>query len=294
MGVYNILTIDVEDWYHILNTAEAPTMSEWDALESHVERNMQILFDVLEKHDVQATFFWLTWIAERQKDLVRMCQARGHEIASHGHGHLIPYQAGRAAFREDVYRAKSILEDIVGMSVLGFRAPGFGITSESTWAFEVIREIGYEYDSSVFPALRSHGGMPGSPSGPHFIQTQSGPLVEFPMSTLTIPGIRLTVFGGGYLRLAPYSLIHWGFRRVNARNEPVVVYLHPREIDPEHPRLPLSFVRKFMSYVNIGSTLGKIESICSKYEFCTMRDYSHLLLEVKDQSYITINYNNSN
>ena len=210
-------------------------------------------------------------MAERHKVLVRRCFAAGHEIASHGYAHVLPYQVRREGFREDVVRAKRILEDITGHAVAGFRAAGFGVTEGTAWAFDVIREAGHEYDSSMFPARRGHGGIAGAPLGPHFIETPSGRLAEIPISAVEVMGGRFCLFGGCYLRLAPKCLIRWGIKKLHAAGRPLIVYVHPREIDPDHPRLALSLKRRFKCYVNLKSTMPKLEWLCENYRFCTMR-----------------------
>ena len=264
------LTIDVEDWFHILGSPVVPAIEEWDSLQCRVEQNVLRLLEVLKEASVRATFFWLGWVAERHKPLVRMCRDAGHEVASHGYAHLLAYQVGPEAFREDMARAKDLLEDIIGGEVTGFRAAGFGITDEASWAFDLIREAGYTYDSSVFPAARGHGGMPKSQPGPHVIETQAGPLTEIPISAVEVFGRRFSLFGGGYLRLAPRWLIRWGIRRLHAADEPLIVYVHPREVDPGHPRLPLGWKRQLKSYVNLRSTMPKLEWLCRQHMFCTM------------------------
>ncbi|UCG55921.1 MAG: DUF3473 domain-containing protein, partial [Phycisphaerales bacterium] len=196
----------------------------------------------------------------------------GHEIASHGYAHVLAYEVGAKVFQQDITKAKDILEDLTGKPVRGFRAPGFGITKETPWAFDVIKESGYEYDSSVFPASRGHGGILGWPLGPHFIETQSGHLLEIPMSVVEIFGHRLSLFGGGYLRLASKLFINWGIGRLLARELPLVVYVHPREIDPDQPRLSLSRLRRFKCYVNLETTRPKLEWLCEAYSFHSMLD----------------------
>jgi len=264
------LTIDVEDWFHILDSPAVPRIESWSSLESRVERNLEKILAMLDNFSVKVTFFWLGWMAERNKGLVRKCQRAGHEIASHGYSHILAYEVGPAVFRKDITRAKAILEDIIGGEVRGFRAPGFGITEKAPWAFEVIREAGYGYDSSVFPASRGHGGIADSPLGPYFFEMQSGHLLELPMSAVEILGRRISVFGGGYLRLASRRMIQWGIKKLQAAGQPLIVYLHPREIDPDQPRLPLSRIRQFKCYVNLKSTMPKLRWLCENYTFCTM------------------------
>ena len=276
------LTVDVEEWFHVLDTPTAPELDEWDSMASRVERGVERLLGIAGGRRARATFFWLAWVAERHKSLVRQCREAGHEIASHGYGHVLAYEVGREAFRQDVIRAKGILEDITGEAVPGFRAAGFGITSETEWAFDVIRGAGHEYDSSVFPASRGHGGIPGALTKPYVIETQAGPLVEVPMSVVRTLGFRWSVFGGGYLRLAPRWLIRWGINRLHAAGEPLIVYVHPREVDPDHPRLPLGLKRRFKCYINLKSTMPKLEWLCREYKFCTMRELAEQVLHSHD------------
>lgn len=268
----SVLSVDVEDWFHILDSSAVPSIERWSYLESRIERNVEKLLGLLDSFSVKGTFFWLGWAAERHKDLVRKCSEAGHEIASHGYGHVLAYKVGKECFKEDIERGKKILEDIVGERVLGCRSAGFGVTKDVRWVFNTIAEVGYEYDSSVFPASRGHGGMPDSQLGPYVIKTQNGLLIEVPMSAIEVFGFRLSFFGGGYLRLSPKWLIRWGIDRLHAAGNPLIIYVHPREIDPDHPRLPLSPVRRFKCYVNLKSTLLKLRWLCQQYKFCTMRD----------------------
>ena len=264
------LTIDVEDWYHILDSPAAPPLTSWPFLESRIERNVEALLEVLETYSVKVTFFWLGWLAKRHQALVHLCHNAGHEIASHGYDHVLAYEVGPQAFRQDIVRAKSLLEDMIAEPIRGFRAPGFGITNKAAWAFDVIREAGHQYDSSVFPASRGHGGIPDSLLGLYFIETRSGHLLEIPMSIVEVFGRRTSFFGGGYLRLASRRMIKWGINRLQAAKQPLIVYVHPREIDPDQPRLPLSLMRQFKCYVNLDSTLPKLKWLCGNYRFYTM------------------------
>lgn len=265
-------TIDVEDWFHILESPAVPNIEQWSCLESCVERNLEKLLALLDSVSANCTLFWLGWVAERHKALVRACQVAGHEIACHGYGHVLANQVGQEAFREDIRQSKAILEDITGEPVRGFRAPGFGVTRKTAWAFDVIREVGYQYDASVFPAYRGHVGMADAPLGLHFIETRSGHLLEIPLSVVEIFGRRACLFGGGYLRLATKPMIKWGLDRLLAADQPLVVYVHPREIDPSHPRLPLSLKRRFKCYVGLKSTMSKLEWLCRDYRPCSMLD----------------------
>jgi polysaccharide deacetylase family protein (PEP-CTERM system associated) len=257
----NIISVDVEDWFHILELDSTPDIEGWRALESRVERNFHVLLDTFDETDTKATCFFLGWIAERFPHLIKEASARGHEIASHGYAHQLIYTQTRSQFAEDIRRAKKILEDITGESVVGYRAPGFSITVKTPWAFEELSAAGYRYDSSVFPAQRGHGGIVDAPLQPYRIKTGTDPLIEFPISVASIMNRRVCFFGGGYLRLFPYSLIARMTRAVNQEGRPVIYYLHPREIDPLHPRLPMGLVRRFKSYVNLHSTLPKLKRL---------------------------------
>ncbi len=268
--LHSCLTIDVEDWFHILDSPVVPGIERWPFLESRIERNLEEMLAVLDSFSVKVTFFWLGWLAERHKDLVRMCRDAGHEIASHGYAHVLAYKVGPGIFKEDITLAKDILENIIGDQVRGFRAAGFGITEKAPWAFEVIKESGYQYDSSVFPASRGHGGIADAPLTPYFIETRGGHLLEIPMSIVEILGRRTSLFGGGYLRLANKLMIKWGIDKLRAAGRPLIVYLHPREIDPAQPHLPLSIPRQFKCYVNLNTTLPKLKWLCKNYTLFTM------------------------
>lgn len=266
-----VISVDVEDWFHILDSSAAPGIKRWSSLESRVERNLEQMLALLDSFSVKGTFFWLGWVAERHKGLVRKCQKAGHEIASHGYGHVLAYEVGRKDFGRDIRRGKAILEDIIGKEVLGFRAAGFSTIDDANWTFEEIRAAGYAYDSSVFPTCRGHGGMLRSLLGPHIIKTESGDLVEFPQSMIEIFGKRISFFGGGYLRLTPKPLIKWGIRKLHKTGQPLIVYVHPREIDPDHPRLSLNLKRRFKCYVNLKSTMPKLQWLCKNYDFVPMQ-----------------------
>lgn len=261
---------EFEDWFHILDSDRMPRMEDWAELPLHAEKNVDRLLQLLEDTKVHATFFCLGWMAERAPEVVRRCWQAGHEIASHGYGHVMASAVTPSFFRDDIVRSKNILEDITGKEVIGFRAPGFSVRNGNTWFFDVVAESGYWYDASAFPAWHAHGGLSGVCPGPHVIQTASGPLVEIPASTVRAFGHRVCLFGGGYLRIAPQRVIQWGVRRLRAEGLPLVVYIHPREIDPYHPRLPLGLYRRFKCYVNLDSTMPKLTWLCRHHRFGTM------------------------
>lgn len=266
------MTVDVEEWFNILDIPGEVPFEQWDSRENRLESNMMRLLELFRKHDVRVTCFWLGFFAKKYPALVRRCYEAGHEIASHGYAHLLAYKVGREKFKEDVESGKKILEDITGAPVAGFRAAGFSVTAEIDWFFDVIRSAGYLYDSSVFPARRGHGGVDNTPLTDYVIHTPSGDLWEIPQSMIKILGKRVSFFGGGYLRIAPGFLITRGIRTLKKHGRQPVFYVHPREIDPDHPRLEMSTMRKIKSYINLKSTYPKLENLCRNHDFMLMRE----------------------
>ncbi len=267
----SIFSVDVEDWFHILDVPGTPGLAEWPSLPSRVEKNFTRLLDLFDDQRVKVTCFFLGWIGQQFPHLVKDAASRGHEIASHGFAHRLVYQQTRDEFYEDVRRARVLLEDIASVKVGGYRAPGFSTTEETPWFFDALLEAGYEYDSSVFPAARGHGGIRTARRDPHRVGHDDS-LVEMPITVADLLGKPMCFFGGGYLRLSPYWLIHRQARKVLAEGRPVVFYIHPREIDPDHPRIPMSRKRQFKSYVNLDSTEKKIRKILNDFPVTTFRE----------------------
>lgn len=266
----NCFSIDVEDWFHILNSPSAPPIEKWGSLESHLVSNLECLLEMLDETGVKATLFWLGWVAERHKALVRECMAQGHEIASHGYAHVMPSKVGMVRFKEDITRAKKTLEDITGEEVRGFRTAGFGIPASAKWAFDLITETGYKYDSSMIPAFWGRGNRLTYQIIVHTINTQNGQLIEVPVSAFRLFGVRLGLLGGGYLRFLPRWFIRFGTWNLRVSGYPLVLYVHPREIDPSHPRLLLDPLKHFRCYVNIKSTMPKLQWLCENNTFVPM------------------------
>lgn len=253
-----VFSVDVEDWFHILDLPTTPDLAEWDALPSRVERNFTRLLDLFEEHQVRVTCFFLGWVGKRFPHLVKEAAKRGHEIASHGYSHQLVYKMSPDAFYQDAVLSREILEDISGKPLWGYRSAGFSVTQGTEWFFDKLIEAGYVYDSSIFPATRSHGGLKGGQLAPYWIHRQSGKIMEFPVSVTEVMGTPLCFFGGGYLRLFPYPIIRGMAHRVLEDSRPVIFYVHPREIDADHPRLSMNWKRRFKSYVNLRSTLPKL------------------------------------
>jgi polysaccharide deacetylase family protein (PEP-CTERM system associated) len=268
----NILTIDVEDYFHVSAFETVVRCEDWEQFESRVERNTHRILELLETHETKATFFVLGWVAERHPALLRAIHASGHEVASHGYSHRRIYTQTPAQFRQETQRAKHLLEDTIGDAVLGYRAASYSITAKSLWALDILVEAGFVYDSSIFPVWHDLYGIPAAPRFTHVIQTASGALREYPLSTIPLGKWNLPVAGGGYLRLFPYRLTKWAMTHLNqVEKQPAVVYLHPWEVDPQQPRLQAPWRSRLRHYINLGKTTAILEALLRDFRFCTMR-----------------------
>ena len=269
----SIFSVDVEDWFHILDVPSTPELSTWDSLPSHVEKNFRRMLDIFDEERAKVTCFFLGYVAKRFPSLVREAAARGHEVASHGYAHRLVYTQSPAEFLDDARTARQIIEDAAGRPVYGYRSSGFSVTAETPWFFEKVLEAGYRYDSSVFPAKRNHGGMVSGERAPYPLTGSAAGLFEFPITVTDVVGRPMCFFGGGYLRLFPYPLVKAMSKKVLAEGRPVVFYVHPREIDPHHPRLPMPPQRRFRTYVNLHTTERKIRRVLRDFETTTFEDW---------------------
>ena len=260
--IRNAMTIDVEDYFQVSAFAPHIARDSWPARECRVEANMERILGILEAGQVHATFFTLGWIAERYPGMVRRIVAGGHELASHGYGHLRASDQDRGQFMDDIVRSKAILEDIGGQAVLGYRAPSFSIGAANLWALDTLREAGYRYSSSIYPIRHDHYGMP---EAPRFAFYPNGPdgLLELPITTLRLMQHNLPAGGGGYFRLLPYALSRWMMERVNRSDgQAAIFYFHPWELDPGQPRPDgLGWKTRFRHYVNLGRMEGRIQAL---------------------------------
>ena len=271
--IVNAMTIDVEDYFHVSVFDGVVPRHQWDQLESRVVRNTERLLDLLAEHDVRATFFVLGWVAERHPALVARIAACGHEIASHGYGHRLVYDQTPAAFRADIRRAKTVLEQTTGVRVDGYRAPSYSVVPRSLWALDILIEEGHTYDASIFPIRHDRYGIPVSGRHPYVIDRARGRLIEAPGSTADVAGMNLPIAGGGYFRLLPYRWTRWGIRRVNqTERRPVIFYLHPWEIDPDHPRVPLPRRIALTHYFNLRSTEPRLKRLLKDFRFAPMKE----------------------
>ncbi len=266
--VVNAMSIDVEDYFHVSVFDGLVPRSKWDSMESRVKANTVRLLEVFEEFKVRSTFFVLGWVARRHPDLVSTIARAGHEIASHGYAHRLIYDQTPAAFREDVRRAKDILEQAAGRFVAGYRAPSYSITPRSLWALDILAEEGYTYDSSIFPIRHDRYGIPVSARRPYRIVRGAHSLIEVPGSTTKIGPLNLPVAGGGYFRLLPYWWTRWGISRVNRlEGRPAVFYLHPWEIDPDQPRLPAGRLGRLRHYRNLDQTEARLRQLLTDFRF---------------------------
>src|SRR5438445_3785948 len=264
----NALTIDLEDYFHVSAFRDHISSAQWNTQQSRVERNTELLLDLLDGAACRATFFTLGWVAEQHPQLVRRVAERGHEIACHSLRHRTVYEMTVEEFREDTRQAKQLLEDASGCQVRGYRAPSFSINRDSFWAFEVLAELGFTFDSSIFPVNHPNYGIPDGVRDPWRIETAQGPIVEFPLTTLQLLGWR-SLFGvGAYLRILPYWYTRWGIRFLNTHeNRPVCVYVHPWEFDAEQPRMTGSITSRIRHYVGLRSTPAKFRKLIRDFEF---------------------------
>ena len=269
--VVNAMTVDVEDYFHVSVFDGVIPRQQWQQLESRVCANTERLLQLFADHHLTATFFVLGCVAERFPSLVRSIAAGGHEVACHSYAHRLVYDLTPAQFRQDVRRAKMVLESAAGVPVLGYRAPSYSITPRSLWALDVLIEEGFQYDASIFPIHHDRYGIPLSPRHPYPLKREAGTLLEIPASTVRVGPLNLPVAGGGYFRILPYAWTRWGIDRLNRREgRPAVFYLHPWEIDTEQPRLGTSRLGKFRHYRNLALTEGRLSALIREFRFSTL------------------------
>ena len=265
----NALSFDLEDWFHIVGIPELEDAARWSGFPSILEKYTLEILDDLDAFDVRATFFVLGWIAERFPDVIREVARRGHEIGSHSHMHRQVSEFDRAGFADDLARSIDAIGECTDKKVRGFRAPSFSVVPGCEWVFDELLDAGLDYDASLFPIARAHGGYPCA-SEPHMQIAPSGrTLFELPMSTMRFAGKQIAFSGGGYLRLLPMSVIRAGFAQAEAEQRPVVVYLHPRDFAADAPLPRMPFHRRFKSRVGVGGARQKFRALLSSYKFET-------------------------
>jgi polysaccharide deacetylase family protein (PEP-CTERM system associated) len=277
--IVNAMSVDVEDYFQVSAFDRVVDRSSWEGRESRVVANTNRLLDVFDEAQTRVTFFVLGWIAERHPELVRSIVARGHELASHGYGHELVYNLTPDQFRDDVRRAKAVLEHTGGVPVLGYRAPSYSVVEQSLWALDVLVEEGHVYDASIFPIRHDRYGIPDAPRHVHIRTVNAGSIVEMPVATVRWGGMNLPVGGGGYFRLLPYAFTRWGFSRLNTvEKRPAMFYLHPWEIDPAQPRIAADAVGRLRHYRNLHKTERRLRALLGEFRFSTAADVLGLSL----------------
>ncbi len=266
------MTVDVEEYYHIIGVKGTPPVTAWDSLPARVEIGLNRYFELLAAKEIKATLFFLGYIARKNPGLVRRAREYGHEIASHGMFHREVSMMSSSEFHKDALESRLLLEDISGEAVKGWRSPGFLIPGSTHWFFEKLLEAGYKYDSSVLPLKKSSMGIIGGSFAPCFINCAGGKIYEFPITVVKVLGMNVSMFGGGYLRFFPLKVIARMKDKVLARY-PLTIYIHPREIDTEHPHIEMNPLRKFKTYVNLTSVPAKLDMLLDSAKFIRMGDY---------------------
>jgi polysaccharide deacetylase family protein (PEP-CTERM system associated) len=266
----NALSIDVEDYFQVTGFEHAVDRADWDKYPSRFRIGMRTILDTLARHETKATFFFLGWIADRAPDVVAEVAERGHEIGIHSYEHRLVYQQVPTSFEDDLMRAIAAVRKTYDGPLLGYRAPTFSIRHDSLWALKILRQVGFHYDSSIFPIRRERYGMPEAPAAPYEIIEG---LIEFPMSVVDWLGRRLPVCGGGYFRLYPFAVTCRAIRYLNEKQgRPAIVYLHPWEFDPEQPVIAGSWGNTFRHRVNLARTAARFDELCQRFVFTTMRE----------------------
>lgn len=269
MTITNVLSVDVEEYFHGMEFESAVPPNQRGTLPSRVEANIDRVLALLHEHNVQATFFTVGQIAEQHPGMLRRIAAEGHEVACHSYRHELVYRQSVDEFRADVHRAKTILEDLSGHAVIGYRAPNYSIHRAQQWAYDILLEEGFQYDSSVYPIRHDRYGQVEAPRFPYQIRSgESCHLIEFPIGTVRLFGVNMPIGGGGYFRLLPVAFTRYGIARVNEKEKyPVMFYFHPWELDPDQPRPSMPWHHRFRHYVGLTQEKDKLSSLLQRFRF---------------------------
>lgn len=283
--ITHAMTVDVEDYYHVSAFESIISPANWEQWPSRVSLNTERLLKLFDDSGIKATFFVLGWVAEKFPSLIREINQQGHEIASHGYSHQLIYNQTPELFRDETAQSKDILENLIQKPVIGYRAASYSITAKSLWALDILAELGFTWDSSIFPVRHDRYGMAGSPESPYIIQTSQGQQIkEFPLTTAKVFGLAIPAAGGGYFRQYPYKLSKWLFQRASLNNtRPLIFYLHPWEIDPEQPRVDgASRLSNFRHYTNLHRCQNRLERLMEDFQFGTVSE-SLAMTQIEEQ-----------
>lgn len=269
----NILTFDIEDWY---NHDDYSRDFAWEKHEVRIYDGTEKILTALDERGLKGTFFCVGWLAEHHPKVIKWIAEGGHHMGCHSYQHELATRFTREQFKEDTYKAKCLIEGVAGCEVNAFRVPSFSITKDNLWAFDVLAELGFKYDSSVFPSRHEFGGLPDFPSIPHIIRTQHGDLKEFPISLGSILGREIVYSGGGYFRVMPY----WLLKRMTSKADYVLSYFHPSDFDPDQPQMPqLPMMRQFKNRVALKGAYHKFQRYISDFDFVDLVNAEPLLSE---------------
>lgn len=268
----NILTVDVEDYFHPTEVQRSVDASRWESLPSRVEHATSIVLDLLAEARVRATFFILGWVARRHPALVRRIAAAGHEIACHSFSHQLVFSLTPQQFRDDTRQAADAIAQAAGAPPRAYRAPSFSITNRSLWALEILIECGFDTDSSIYPVRHDRYGIPGRPPFPHLIPTPSGTILEVPPAAVPLtPRLNAPAGGGAYLRLLPLAYLASAVRVLNEGcHAPACIYVHPWEFDPAQPRLASGAVARLRTYLGLRAMPRKLSRLLGMFPFDSM------------------------
>ncbi|MGA3040032.1 MAG: XrtA system polysaccharide deacetylase [Bryobacteraceae bacterium] len=268
----NVLTVDVEEYFHPTEMQSAAPIETWGALPSRVESQTLRVLNMLARRNILGTFFVVGWVAEHHPNLVRRIVAEGHQVGCHSYAHRLVYELTALEFQQDTERAVKAIEDAAGVTPRVYRAPSFSITNRSLWALDVLAGCGFTHDSSVYPIQHDRYGIPGFSRHAQTLSTAAGPILEVPAATVRLPGNRIApVAGGGYLRLLPYRYIAAGIRRINEDDgAPACVYFHPWELDTELPRVASGWSSRIRTFTGVRGMASKVERLLSDFQFATV------------------------
>lgn len=271
-AVTNIISVDVEEYFHPSEVQRWVDKSQWEALPSRVERSTRRVLELMSRRGALGTFFILGWVAEHFPGLVREIAAAGHEIGCHGYAHRLVYEMTPEEFRRDTLLAVEAIASACGVRPSAYRAASSSITPQSFWALDILAECGFTHDSSVYPVRHDRYGIPGFRRYPSRTPVAGGSIVEVPIATVELaPGCVAPVGGGAYLRLFPYRYMAAGIRRLNmVERQPACVYLHPWELDAGQPRLARSLLARVRTYSSLDSMQAKVERLLTEFPFAPL------------------------
>jgi polysaccharide deacetylase family protein (PEP-CTERM system associated) len=273
-SIRHIMSVDVEDYFHVEAFAGVVPRESWNRYPCRVVDNCNRLLDIFDRYGVKATFFMLGWVADRFPAMVREVHNRGHELACHSFWHLKVDSLTPSQFRADTRQACDAIGQAASVRVSGYRAPTWSISKRSPWAFDILGEEGFEYDSSIYPIRHDLYGTPGASRYPYAHVCKDGRrLMEFPPATAKIAGMNFPAAGGGYLRILPLAYTSWVFTQFERAGQPLVLYLHPWEIDPAQPRIRGPLKSRFRHYTNLHRTENRLHALLQRYRFVPFRDH---------------------